>query len=111
MTANDEHDPREPRGIPKELVAVWRRHRKKADEYEMDHAYGAGERYYNLFKKHEGICDAIESIASVRKHRKRYDALSRRVNDLPCDFDENGSLIHVMEAVRKLKSDMAIGEL
>ena len=107
----EERDPREPTGIPKELVTVWRKHRKKADEYEMDHAYGAGERYYNLYKRHEGVCEAIESIASVGKFKDRYDVLSRRVSDLPCDVDDNGSLIHVMEAVRRLKSDMTIGEL
>lgn len=112
MSMTDKRDPREPRNIPPELLAVWRKHRKLADKYEEEHnSWGYGEKYYNLMRKHERVCDAIDSINARAHDHQELAALKSRVESLPCDPDKSGSLTHVMEAVRKLKSDMAIGNL
>lgn len=109
---SEERDPREPFGMPKELAAVWRKHRKLADKYMEEHeSWGFGEKYYNLSKKHEAVCEYLERAGANEKFRHWYNELKHRVDELPTDYNEHGNASHVVEAVRKLKSDMAIGEL
>jgi hypothetical protein len=106
----DERDPREPRNLPSELVAVWRKHQKLADKYEMEHAYyGYGDKYYNLQKKHERVCDVLNQAEARQRDNARLRDLIDRIQKLPCDADESGSYFHVAEAVRRLRSDLAAG--
>lgn len=106
--AEEERDPREPYGMPKELAVVWRKHRKLADKYMEEHeSWGFGEKYYNLARKHEAVCDYLERAGANESARSEYRALKDRINKLPADYDEHGNATHVVEAVRKLKHDMA----
>ena len=110
--AQNDLDPREPRNIPPELKAVWRKHRALADKYEDEHnSWGYGEKCYNLMRKHEAVCEAIESINARARDHERLCALKDRVEALPCDPDDNGNITHVMYAVRALKSDLAAGSI
>jgi hypothetical protein len=108
----EERDPREPRNLPSELAAVWRKHRALADKYELEHAYsGFGERYYNLQMKHEHVCEYLERANANERSRARYRALRDRIEALPCDWDKDGNAGHVIEAVRALKSDLIAGKV
>ena len=100
-----------PKGLPKELQKLYAKHDALREKYEREHQMnGFTERYYNLARKHEAICDALASIAAAQSLKDDYAWLKRRVQDLPCDYDDSGNLGHVREAVMALKSDLARGE-
>jgi hypothetical protein len=99
------------RGLPKELQKFYEKHDALREKYELEHQFnGYTERYYNLAKKHEAICDAIQSIAAAKKYKDKYTSLKERVMAIPCDYDEHGNLGHVRDALLSLRSDIARGD-
>lgn len=96
----------EPTNLPPELLKVWREHRDKMDKYDMEHQYnGFTERYYNLARKHERICEVLETASAKAKAAEDLESLKGRVRDLPSDCD----YYEMRDAVNALKSDVAKG--
>lgn len=96
----------EPTNLPPELLKVWREHRDKMDKYDMEHQYnGFTERYYNLARKHERICEVLEKASARAKAAEDLESLKGRVRDLPSDCDYYG----MRDAVNALKNDVAKG--
>lgn len=97
--------------LPKELQKFYEKHDELREKYELEHQYnGCTERYYNLAKKHEAICDAIASIVTASEYKAKYVGLKERVMAIPCDYDEHGNLGHVRDALLGLRSDIARGD-
>ncbi len=97
-----------PRNLPPELLKVWQKHHGKMLDYDMEHQYnGFTDRYYNLARKHERICEVLESADRAEGDRESLDALRLRVRDLPTD----GDWYEMRDAVIALKNDVAKGEI
>lgn len=101
----------EPTYLPKELLAVWRKHKQKADEYEMDHEYAGGQKYYNLWQKHAHVCEVLERAGAYQQVKAELTAIKDRIADLPNRPDDFGSCADVLQAVQKLQNDVLSGEL
>jgi DNA-binding GntR family transcriptional regulator len=98
---------RAPSSLPPELAKVWEKHHDKMLQYDMEHQYnGFTERYYNLARKHERICEALESADRANGCKAALESLKQRVRELPAD----GEWHAMRDAVIALKNDLAMGE-
>ena len=96
-----------PRNLPPELLKVWQKHHDKMCEYDMEHQYnGFTDRYYNLARKHERVCEVLEAADRAERDRAALESLKQRVRELPTD----GEWHAMRDAVIALRSDVAKGE-
>ena len=96
-----------PKGLPPELLKVWQKHNDEKERCWQEWQICGSMRHEALYRKHEAVCDALESISAKAKDSAELRKLKERVGDLPTDC----GYYKMRDAVTKLKSDLAAGNL
>lgn len=99
-------DPFKPTYLPPELQKVWQKHHDEMERCWVEWMDGSM-RHETLYRKHEAVCDALESIGARAKEHDELEKLKGRVRALPSDC----GYYEMREAVNALKSDMMSGAL
>lgn len=97
----------EPRGLPPELLKVWKKHDAEKERCWDEWQIAGSMRHEALYRKHEAVCEALESIGAKADDAKELRKLKERVQALPGD----GDWYEMRDAVLALKSDLASGNL
>lgn len=101
------NEPFTPTYLPPELQKVWQKHNDEKERCWREWQEGCSVRHEKLYLKHEAICEALEGIGQRAKEHDELMKLKERVRDLPGD----SGYYKMRDAVLKLKSDMASGNL
>lgn len=97
----------EPKGLPPELLKVWRKHDAEKERCWDEWQIAGSMRHETLYRKHEAVCNALESIGAKAKASEDLRKLKERVQGLPSDC----GYYEMRDAVLALKSDLASGNL
>lgn len=97
----------EPKGLPPELLKVWKKHSDEKERCWEEWQISGSMRHEKLYRKHEAVCDALESIGARANDKAKLNKLEERVRDLPSDC----GYYKMRDAVTQLKSDLASGNL
>lgn len=95
-----------PSHLPPELQKVWQKHHDEKERCWIEWMDGSM-RHEALYRKHEKVCEALESIGARAKDADELRKLKERVRALPADC----GYYEMRDAVTKLKSDLAAGRL
>ena len=101
------HEPFKPTYLPPELQKVWEKHNAEKERCWREWQEGCSMRHEALYRKHEAVCDALESIGTRAKEHDELMKLKERVRSLPSDCE----YYEMRDAVTQLKSDLASGKL